>query len=74
MELYIFYERAIRELAPDGVWCLFNNSLEGMEWRSIDVPKPSVEDIQQKAQEMYDEYIENMPTGEPQSPLGMSPQ
>jgi hypothetical protein len=61
MELYSFYKAAIRALAPEGVWCLYNNSLEGMEWRSEEVPPPSIEEIESKAQELYDEYMANPP-------------
>jgi hypothetical protein len=61
MELYCFYEAAIRALAPEANWCLYNNSLEGMEWRSEEIEIPAIEDIEAKAQELYDEYIENPP-------------
>ena len=61
MELHSFYEAAIRALAPEGSWCLYNNSLEGMEWRSEEIEIPVIGDIQTKAQELYDAYIENPP-------------
>jgi hypothetical protein len=66
MEIYCFYEKAIRELAPEANWCIFNNSLEEIEWRSEDIEQPSIEDIEAKAQELYDDYMENPP--EPQDP------
>jgi hypothetical protein len=74
MEIYCFYEKAIRELAPEANWCIFNNSLEEIEWRSEDIEQPSIEDIEAKAQELYEEHIENAPTGDPAPPVGIFPQ
>lgn len=68
LELHNFYEAAIRALAPNAVWCLFNNSLEGIEWRSTKIDQPAVEDIEAKTQELYDAYVESYVEEEHPSP------
>lgn len=65
LELFNFYEEAIRFYAPEASWCINNNSLDDIEWRSPDIEQPSNEDVEAKAQELYDAYVESYVEQEP---------